>query len=334
MKPPTKSVSRIRHSLTAIISLSGFAAILLTSAPVGASTATDENEVSRLIASGRLPEAMAKVDAALARSPGDPRMRFSKGMILARQNKSPEAIEVLAKLTEDFPNLPEPHNNLAVLYAARGQYEKARVALDKAIQIHPSYTTAYENLGDVYAELAIQAYEKVTKLDAGSQSTRAKLAVARNVTGNLQTVSSQKSMPASADAGPGGAAPIPPGTERTKSTNADPETMQVLAAVTSWAQAWSARDVKRYLNFYSDDFQTPDGQSREAWTAMRTARIVDKSRIDVKVEAPRVAVSGDTATVSFRQIFVSDRLTAKNPKTLVLVRRAGIWQIKQERSTG
>jgi ketosteroid isomerase-like protein len=116
--------------------------------------------------------------------------------------------------------------------------------------------------------------------------------------------------------------------------NDDSESAQVLAAVKGWAQAWSARDVKGYLNFYSDDFQTPDGQSREVWTAMRTARIIDKSRIEVKVEAPRVAVNGDTATVNFRQIFVSDRLTAKNPKTLVLVRRAGSWQIKQERTTG
>jgi tetratricopeptide (TPR) repeat protein len=343
MTSPAKAVSRFRHALSAIVSLSGFTAVLLASAPVGA-TAGEEAEVSRLIAAGNLSEAMAKVDAAVARRPNDPRMRFSKGMILARQNKTPEAIAVLSKLTQDFPELPEPYNNLAVLYASQGQYEKARSALDKAIQINPGYTTAYENLGDVYAELAIQAYEKVTKLDAGSQSTRAKLAVARNVTGNVQTVSSQKSLPASAEAAPGGAGLVPPAMQPTKSvtapagnntaSNANTESAQILAAVDSWAQAWSARDVKRYLNFYSDDFQTPAGQSREAWKAMRTARITDKSRIEVKVESPQVAVSGDTATVNFRQTFVSDRLTAKNPKTLVLVKRAGTWQIKQERTTG
>ena len=47
--------------------------------------------------------------------------------------------------------------DLAVLYAGRGEYEKARESLEMAIRTHPSYATAHENLGDVYAKLASQA---------------------------------------------------------------------------------------------------------------------------------------------------------------------------------
>jgi len=47
------------------------------------------------------------------------------------------------------PELPEPYNNLAVLYAARGDHDGARDALLRAISTHPSYATAHENLGDI-----------------------------------------------------------------------------------------------------------------------------------------------------------------------------------------
>ena len=54
----------------------------------------------------------------------------------------------------DYPELPEPHNNLAVLYAQKGDYELARDELEAAIGAAPDYAIAYENLGDIYARLA------------------------------------------------------------------------------------------------------------------------------------------------------------------------------------
>src|SRR5512133_96254 len=158
-------------------------AALLVCAALSATTvlaAGDETvEISRLVQSGQLADAMKRVDDGLAQKPADARLRFSKGIILAQQNKPTEAIAVLLKLTEDFPDLPEPYNNLAVLYAANGQYESARIALDKAIANNPGYGMAHENLGDVYAELASQAYEKAAKLD-GSVGAKAKVAAIRN----------------------------------------------------------------------------------------------------------------------------------------------------------
>jgi len=87
-------------------------------------------------------------------------MRFNKGLILTEQKKVPDAIRIFSSLSEDYPDLPEPYNNLAVLYASQGQYEKARDALEAAIRTHPSYSTAHENLGDIYAKMASQAYGK------------------------------------------------------------------------------------------------------------------------------------------------------------------------------
>jgi tetratricopeptide (TPR) repeat protein len=143
--------------------------------------ADETDEVSKLIQQGALDKALARTDAYLASRPKDPQMRFLKGLILAERNKANEAIVIFTKLTEDYPELPEPYNNLAVLYAGRGEYDKAREALEMAIRTHPSYATAHENLGDIYAKMASQSYDKALQLDNRNQTAQTKLAMVRNL---------------------------------------------------------------------------------------------------------------------------------------------------------
>src|SRR5206468_11546904 len=112
--------------------------------------ADELQDIDALVKKGQHARALERVNQYLAQNPRDPKGRFIKGLILAEQNKGAEAIEVFAALSRDYPELPEPYNNLAVLYAAQGQYEKARQQLEMSIRTHPSYATAYENLGDVY----------------------------------------------------------------------------------------------------------------------------------------------------------------------------------------
>lgn len=138
-------------------------------------------EVQRLIKQGQYPQALEKVDAYLASRPKDAQGRFLKGLIYTEMNKPADAIAVFTKLSEDYPELPEPYNNLAVLYAQQKQYDKARTALEMAIRTHPSYAIAYENLGDVYAKLASQAYDKALQLDSANATTQNKLALIRDL---------------------------------------------------------------------------------------------------------------------------------------------------------
>lgn len=138
-------------------------------------------DVQRLIKQGQYPQAMEKVDAYLSSRPKDAQGRFLKGLIYTEMNKPAEAIAVFTKLSEDYPELPEPYNNLAVLYAQQKQYDKARTALEMAIRTHPSYAIAYENLGDVYAKLASQAYDKALQLDNSNSATQNKLALIRDL---------------------------------------------------------------------------------------------------------------------------------------------------------
>jgi tetratricopeptide (TPR) repeat protein len=152
----------------------------LVHAPLGAQV--DELAVARgALRSGDLVAASAAVSRHLAVNPNDPRGRFLKGVILGEQGRTNEAFEVYLFLTQDHPELAEPYNNLAAIYAGRGEYARAREALEAAVRVNPEYATAYENLGDVHARLANQAYEKASQLDAANRGVRAKLTLSRDL---------------------------------------------------------------------------------------------------------------------------------------------------------
>ena len=156
--------------------------VLFTAAlSAGVAHADDYADVNRLVRAGQLAEALTKADQYLAGKPRDPQMRFIKGVIQTEAGKPADAISTFTKITEDYPELPEPYNNLAVLYAGQSQFDKARAALEMAIRTNPSYATAHENLGDVYAKLASQAYSKALQLDGGNAAVQPKLALIRTL---------------------------------------------------------------------------------------------------------------------------------------------------------
>jgi tetratricopeptide (TPR) repeat protein len=149
----------------------------------GAARAADElAEVARLHQTGQSSAALQRADQFLASTPRDPQMRFLKAVILSDSGRNADAIAVLDKLTEDYPDLPEPYNNLAVLYAASGNYAKARDALEQALRLSPGYATAHANLADVYVALARQAYTTALRLEPARVDIPAKLALLQQVT--------------------------------------------------------------------------------------------------------------------------------------------------------
>ena len=149
------------------------AGALLATLPPARADAVDDARA--LLQKGQEAEALVRVDAYLKANPKDARGRFLRGVILTRQQKSDEAIAIFRALNEDMPELPEPYNNLAVLYAAQGRYEDARRVLETAVLTHPGYALAHENLGDIYARLAAQSYQRAGKLDPKAAGAREKL---------------------------------------------------------------------------------------------------------------------------------------------------------------
>jgi tetratricopeptide (TPR) repeat protein len=323
-----------------------------------AALADDIQDASKLLRAGQHQQALERVNKILSSKPKDPQARFLKGLIFAEQGNAKDATEVFLALTKDFPDLPEPYNNLAVIYASQGQYDKARGALEQSIRTHPSYATAYENLGDVYAKLASQAYDKALQIDSANAAAKNKLSLVRDLVGGPTAIASAPSKPAAsttiaAAPAPAPAAPAastkepakapaavaavepakPAPAPAEKPAPAKASGGDVLESVRAWAKAWSAKDVDGYLAFYAKDFQTPGGEARAEWEKSRRQRISAPKSIAVTVDTPKVTMTGDNqARVTFRQGYSSDVLKAANTtKTLVLAKIDGRWVIQQER---
>jgi tetratricopeptide (TPR) repeat protein len=331
-----------------------FAAAVLLGAVAAAAQSTALQEANAAFKQGQYDRALDRVEAHLKSNPKDARGRFLKGIIFAEQRKPNDAIKVFTELTQEFPELPEPYNNLAVLYASQGQYEKARSALEMAIRTHPSYATAHENLGDIYAKMASQAYDKALQLDKGNAPLQTKLnlikdlfvgaeappkpgaakpqatkvAVATPAQKPAAPVRQAQAKAPAASAKPVAAKPAPAKPPAKPSSN--PE--EVLSAVNLWAKAWSENDVPAYLAHYATDFKTPNGEPRASWEAQRKARIAKPRKIQVEVESPKVVFNeSGRVTVTFRQHYRSDALNVSSTKTLVMVRSGDKWLIQQER---
>ena len=290
-------------------------------------------EASKLFKQGNYPGALEKIEPVITANPRDARARFLKGLIFTEQNKPAEAIKVFTSLTEDYPELPEPYNNLAVLYASQGQYDKARKALEMAIRTHPSYAIAHENLGDVYAKMASEAYDKALQLDRGNAAAQTKLAMIKDLFSG-SVVPGKGSPQTIADAG-APATPTPPTPNATPAKPAvqpKADSEAVLAAVNGWAKAWSHKNADDYLGYYAPGFQVPGGEPRANWEATRRDRITKPKQIEVTVSSPKVSFDADgRAVVKFRQGYKSDTLDTSGAKTLTLVKNNDRWQIIQER---
>ncbi|QYD67439.1 tetratricopeptide repeat protein [Paraburkholderia edwinii] len=120
--------------------------------------------------------ALAELNARIAQNPRDAQAKFKRATVLARMDRTDDAIAAFTELTEMYPELPEPYNNLAALYAKQGRYGDARAALETATKANPGYGLAYENLGDLYLRMADQAYRRAQTLGAASGTTQQRLA--------------------------------------------------------------------------------------------------------------------------------------------------------------
>jgi ketosteroid isomerase-like protein len=311
-------------------------------------------EANQAFRQGNNKAALDKVDSFLAANPKDAQGRFLKGLVLTEMNRFSDAIKIFTGLTEDFPELPEPYNNLAVLYAAQADYERAKNSLEMAIRTHPSYATAHENLGDIYAKMASQAYDKAMQLDKSNISAQTKLALIRDLFSPTPRAPEPIKV---ADAGKGKQKPAAkPAAEETAAAESKPEEKAVAVAAAkpgkapikpeaeaidpkaqvertlrAWAAAWSARDADAYLSFYSPEFKTPGKQEFAAWAEERKARVTRPEFIKVSIDRLKISLKGNTAQASFTQQYESNIVKDSGKKTMQLVREGSNWKIIDER---
>ena len=292
--------------------------------------------------------ALKTLDAYLKSAPQDAEARFTRGLVLVKLNKTDDALKAFSDLTRDYPQLPEPYNNLAVLYAQQGDYEKARDALEAALATHPAYATAHENLGDIYAALAGAAYNRALMLDKENPAVKYKLDLVNQLDTGLTSApvrptavaaapampSAKPALPVASTAIPVQAAPSIPvqaPVAVARPDAADPVNAAVADTVRGWAKAWSSKDVPGYLAYYAPDFVPEGGISRSTWEQQRRERISRPSRITVRVVGLATTKLPDgKLRVSFTQDYKSDAFSDQVAKVLELKDVGGSYKIVRE----
>ena len=324
---------------------------------------TSYGDIQLLINEGQYKVALKLTDEQLSRNSSDIKLQFMKGLILTRMDRYTDAEKVFISLTRNNPDLPEPYNNLAVVYAAQGKYSEAAEALKSAINTHPSYATAHENLGDIYAKLASRAYNQALELDTSNNAAREKLSLVNElVTSSPQASKKQKIVVAAVEkqAAPAAKKPVKPVPkpatsepeiitipakpaakevidEPVKKVDAEEEKRNnrkaVESAVRNWANAWSAQDVDGYLSSYGRQFVPPKNLSRSAWEKERHIRLKKPRFIKVKLTNIKINLHGkDYAEVRFTQSYQSDTYGDKVKKEILMRKVDGNWLITQERT--
>ncbi|WP_222846707.1 L,D-transpeptidase Cds6 family protein [Chitinolyticbacter meiyuanensis] len=325
--------------------------------------AGETDDIRHLVQERDFNAAVERADRFLAKSPKDAQVRFLRALALAELGRTNDAIKAFTSLSEDYPQLPEPYNNLAVLYAQQNQLDKARAALQLSIQTNPSYAIAHENLGDLYARMASQAYDKALQIEGQNRQVATKLTLVRELFSGsaiapvrppvvasarptLAPIAKPTAVPtrAAAPTQPPKPAPTPQPTAKPTlaptplptavptpqptpvETGNDRAVQAATRAVEAWADAWSSQDFDRYVSAYSKKFATA------AWAAERKPRVTGPKSISVRLSAIKVTLEGDDrAIVRFRQSYKSDRLSSNTGKTLVLEKSGSRWLIVEER---
>ncbi|MDX1513586.1 MAG: tetratricopeptide repeat protein, partial [Gammaproteobacteria bacterium] len=270
--------------------------------------------------------------------------RFQRGIALVKQDRQEEARVIFEQLTREYPDWPEPYNNLAVIYADRGEEKRAEQALIAALRTHPSYALVYRNLNSLYAGIAERAYRRALESDV-TEHRRPQLALAMPDASRAASAA-----PTGGDSGQHvavAAAPVPDSpssavrpvpAENSDDALAPPlseplitaasagvsrgddeavAAQDVLKTVAAWVTAWSSQDVERYLSFYGHHFQPSNGQTRERWEAVRRVRVSKPDFIDVRISDPKVRLhADDRATVQFLQRYRSNTFEGRTFKTL------------------
>ena len=278
-------------------------------------------EIKLLLKNGKYDHAEILINNFNENNLNDPELLFYKGIVETNLGKKNQAIDTFRDLTERFPGLPEPFNNLAVLYAEKAQYRLAKEILEQAIKTNPSYLTAHINLGDIYTKMASEAYNKALEIDKSNNIAITKLSMITqlfNYQPNTKNtvIDSIKRKPA---------VKVVKLSKKRLSQN-------ILNSIENWKTAWENKDMKSYLNSYASNFNYPNKMTKSDWEKYRTNRIISKKIINLSLSNIQLKFSKEKITAIFTQKYNSGNLNQTSNKTLVFIKENDDWLILEETS--
>ena len=269
----------------------------------------DISKLNKLIEDKDYLEAKEIVEQLLDSDKENPQLLFINGVLLSELGEIDKAINVFVSLTKSHPALPEPYNNLAVLYAQSGNFDLAKTALEKSIKTHPSYATAHINLGDLYTRMASESYNQALQIDKSNKNAKTKLSLIKKLF-NFQPINKNIVLAEDTE-------------QKTQSLNKiknkeDIINENIFAMIDNWKNAWMSQNFDQYIRYYSDNFKNNKGMDLEKWKQFRKPRVINKPSINLKLENIEISKNKNLYSVSFTQIYQSGDIDSTTKKTLLI----------------
>ena len=277
--------------------------------------ASSIDDLKQLVEQEKFVQAAETGEELLLRHPGHARIQFLTAYAYQQNQQNWKAAHHYNNLILQHPQLPEPRNNLAMIYIADGDYDKASQLLIDAINTQNSYAVAYQNLNRIYASMASEAYQQALNETTGSATQKPAIELIA-----LAELESGESITGAASSSP----------QNTLVDIANFETL-LLEQVINWAKAWSKKDVDAYIDHYSTEFK-PKFASHIEWADHRRARINEPAFIKIGVSNLQIRTQSENrAIIEFEQSYDSPNYTDRVIKRLALNRIGSKWKITDEK---
>ena len=284
-------------------------------ATASASAASSLQRLQQLLEQQQYAEAASAGEQLLQQKPQHTRARFLTAYAYQMSAQTEKAEMIYQDLINDNPDLPEPRNNLAMIYLARGDYDRASQLLVEALNTKHSYATAYDNLSQIYKGIASEAYRRAVSESSEPASHTHDITLTA-----LTTLESVDAEPV--------AEKIP--ADQTLVNFANQET-RLIERITEWATAWSDKNFEAYTDFYSNDYRA-EFDSHDQWIEHRRKRIARPGNIKVEVSNIQIKWrSENRAILDFRQAYESVRYSDRVVKRLAFSHIGSQWKITEER---
>lgn len=293
--------------------------LLLLPSLVVANTKNDMDSILLLI-SEKPFIALEKIKKRLRQTPDEPRLLFYKGVTEAKLNQIDNAIKTYNGLINKYPNLPEPYNNLAVIYAERQELDLAKDTLEKAIKTNSSYSVAHINLGDIYTQMATNAYNMAFEIDKDNKIARNKLKLITELFNYKPNTNEKSIIVEELDAK----------IIKIEPRNKSVDKKKIIEKIAAWKTAWEAKDLDSYFDSYSENFKYPNQMSQEQWEKYRRDRIMNKKEITINISNIKTKFKKDIVHAIFYQDYKSTGYQQKSKKTLIFEFQANDWKIIEE----
>ena len=279
-------------------------------------------------------------------SPQDYALVKSNAYILMRDWKN--ALELLTPLYNSDSRNPLIANNYAVALWGMDKKDDAKNVLEKSLS---SNSIAFRNLRKIYLSNAADAYSRA--LDTKGVSSNIDLLSGTKIGGEISP------RPLKAPLSPVDgtivadskiSAPDKSGSKRENKTDKTLENVptgqdkkkiagsEIINSehsvlennIQAWVSAWSNKNIKLYLSFYSSNFKPEGGLSYSEWIEQRTQRVTKPGPISVRAEIISFSGESKRVTVKLHQTYSSTNLKSDLVKNLEFTNEQGKWLITRE----